>query len=76
MTEPCTFCGDRDGCCPCNDICDGCGEVEARCVCLAICDECLLLIGRTIGDQPCRGLKCQQLRWDATCGRWREVEPS
>ena len=61
MTEPCTFCGDRDQCCPCNDVCRHCGEVEARCACLWICGVCLLLCGGALETQPCRGLMCQEL---------------
>ena len=64
MTKPCTFCGDTDGCCPCNDPCEDCGEAEALCRCVHLCDVCNLLLVANVEMQPCKGLQCRSLRWE------------
>ena len=69
----CTFCGDTDECCPCNDPCRKCGEPEALCRCVALCSECNFLVVANVEDRPCKGLYCSLSRFDPDTKRfWLE----
>lgn len=58
MTTPCVFCGDRDGCCPCQERQECCGEILARCVCVLPCQLCGLLMVPMVDELPCHGRMC------------------